>query len=85
MFFTTKLAVNTSYAAARRSIKESLKQSGLGYIDLFLIHSPYGGKPRRQECWKAVEDAIDEGEIKTGGVSNYGVTHASARAPPVNA
>ncbi len=85
IYFTTKLAVNTSYDAARRSIKESLKQSGLGYIDLFLIHSPYGGKPRRQECWKAVEDAIDDGEIKSGGVSNYGVKHVSARTPLVEA
>lgn len=77
IFFTSKLAVNTSYDAARRSIKESLKQCGLDYIDLFLIHSPYGGKSQRLECWKAVEDAIDDGEIKTGGVSNYGVKHVS--------
>ena len=75
--FTSKLASNTSYDAARQSIKQSVKQSGLGYIDLFLLHSPYGGKSKRLECWKAVEDAIDDGEVKTGGVSNFGVKHVS--------
>jgi aryl-alcohol dehydrogenase-like predicted oxidoreductase len=40
-----------------------------------LLHSPYGGKKKRLECWKAVEDAIDEGEVRTGGVSNFGVKH----------
>lgn len=73
--FTSKLASNTSYDAARRSIKQSVKQCGLGYIDLFLLHSPYGGKSRRLECWRAVEDPIDDGEIKTGGISNFGVKH----------
>lgn len=43
------------------------------------MHSPYGGKRKRLECWKAVEDAILEGEVRTGGVSNYGVKHVSYR------
>ena len=73
--FTSKLASNTSYDAARRAIKQSIKQSGLDYIDLFLLHSPYGGKTKRLECWRAVEDAIDDGEVKIGGVSNFGVKH----------
>ena len=75
--FTSKLASNTSYDAARKSIKQSVKESGLGYIDLFLLHSPYGGKSKRLECWKAVEDAIEDGEVKSGGVSNFGVKHVS--------
>lgn len=44
-------------------------------ITQFLLHSPYGGKQARLTSWKAVEDAIEEGEIKTGGVSNFGVRH----------
>ncbi|OAL47034.1 hypothetical protein IQ07DRAFT_127485 [Pyrenochaeta sp. DS3sAY3a] len=78
--FTSKLASNSAYDAARRAIKQSVKQCGLGYIDLFLLHSPYGGKKARLESWRAVEDAIDDGEVKIGGVSNYGVKHASC--PP---
>ena len=77
--FTTKLASNTSYDNARKSITNSVTRSGLGYIDLFLLHSPYGGKDLRLQSWKAVEDAIDAGEIRTGGVSNYGVKHVGCR------
>ncbi|KAJ8108577.1 hypothetical protein OPT61_g8079 [Boeremia exigua] len=73
--FTSKLASNSSYDTARKSIKKSVKECGLGYIDLFLLHSPYGGKKARLESWRAVEDAIDDGEVKIGGVSNYGVKH----------
>lgn len=73
--FTSKLASNGSYDAARKAIKKSVKECGLGYIDLFLLHSPYGGKKARLDSWKAVEDAIDDGEVKIGGVSNYGVKH----------
>ncbi|KAL8689007.1 MAG: hypothetical protein Q9218_005221 [Villophora microphyllina] len=73
--YTSKLASNSSYDAARKSIKQSVAQCGLGYIDLFLLHSPYGGKATRLASWKAVEDAIDDGEVKIGGVSNYGVKH----------
>ena len=78
--FTSKLASNISYDAARKSIKQSVKSSGLGYIDLFLLHSPYGGKTKRLDCWRAVEDAIDEGDIKTGGVSNFGVKHVGSKS-----
>jgi diketogulonate reductase-like aldo/keto reductase len=80
VYFTSKLASNTSYETARKSIKQSVKQSGLGYIDLFLLHSPYGGKTKRLESWKAVEDAIEEGEVRTGGVSNFGVKHVILRS-----
>ncbi|CZR65545.1 probable 2,5-diketo-D-gluconic acid reductase A [Phialocephala subalpina] len=88
IWFTTKLKMNTSYDATRKSIKKSIEKSGLGYIDLYLLHSPYGGKQRRLECWKAVEDAIGDGEIRAGGVSNYGVKHlqelldSKPRIPP---
>lgn len=76
IFYTSKLSSNgTSYAAVRRSIKQSVDDCGLGYVDLFLLHSPYGGKEARLTSWKAVEDAIDEGQVKMGGVSNYGVVH----------
>ncbi|RYN29298.1 hypothetical protein AA0115_g5227 [Alternaria tenuissima] len=73
--FTSKLASNSAYETARKAIKRSVKEAGLGYIDLFLLHSPYGGKQARLDSWRAVEDAIHDGEVKTGGVSNYGVKH----------
>ncbi|KAK1042610.1 hypothetical protein LTS16_008592 [Friedmanniomyces endolithicus] len=61
--YTTKLASNSDYARARRSISQSVKECGLGYIDLFLLHSPYGGKQARLDSWRAVEDAIKDGGL----------------------
>ncbi|RMY08207.1 hypothetical protein D0866_14791 [Hortaea werneckii] len=73
--YTTKLASNGTYDRARASIQKSVKECGLGYIDLFLLHSPYGGKQARLESWRAVEDAIQDGEVRIGGVSNFGEKH----------
>ncbi|TID15579.1 Aldo/keto reductase [Venturia nashicola] len=75
IWYTSKLASNGSYHETRRSITNSVKECGLGHIDLFLLHSPYGGRKARLDSWKAVEDAIEAGEVKTGGVSNYGIKH----------
>ncbi|PGH16399.1 hypothetical protein AJ79_01730 [Helicocarpus griseus UAMH5409] len=75
IFYTTKLLSNDGYDATRASIKDSLRICGLGYIDLFLIHAPYGGKTLRLESWRAIEDAIADKEIRAGGVSNYNIHH----------
>ena len=81
--YTSKLAnCDTDYDAVRRSIKKSVDVCGLGYIDLFLLHSPYGGKEARLTSWKAVEDAVQAGEVKMGGVSNFGVRHVRDIIPP---
>ena len=84
IFYTSKLAWNsTSYDDVRKSINRSVKACGLGYIDLFLLHSPYGGPESRLTSWRALEDAILEGEVISGGVSNYGVRHVSSGIPPI--
>lgn len=84
IFYTTKLASNsTSYEDARRSIKNSVDVSGLGYVDLFLLHSPHGGRDARLTSWKALEDAVGDGEVKMIGVSNYGVAHVSCIQLPL--
>lgn len=76
--YTSKLAQNErSYEAVRESIRESVRECGLGYIDLFLLHSPYGGKEARLNSWRALEDAVLEGEVRIPGVSNYGEKHVS--------
>lgn len=76
VFYTSKLdSCSTSYDAVRRSIRNSVDKCGLGYIDLFLLHSPYGGPQARLTSWRALEDAIMAGEVKSGGVSNFGVRH----------
>lgn len=84
LWFTTKLKTNSGYDATRRAIKTSLEESELDYIDLYLLHSPYGGKKKRLDCWNAVVDAVKAGEVKTAGVSNFGVAHVSiARTLPL--
>ncbi|KAL2753054.1 hypothetical protein ACRALDRAFT_1036876, partial [Sodiomyces alcalophilus JCM 7366] len=76
VFYTSKLASNSaSYDEVRRSISKSVEVAGLGYVDLFLLHSPYGGREARLTSWRAVEDAIESGEVRMGGVSNYGSRH----------
>ncbi len=82
--YTSKLASNSNYDQVRKSITKSVKECGLGYIDLFLLHSPYGGPKNRLESWRAVEDAIDAGEIRIGGVSNFGEKHVSIKLSTVH-
>lgn len=76
--YTTKLAnCDTNYNAVRRSIKQSVDVCGLGYIDLMLLHSPYGGREARLTSWRALEDAVEAGEVRMAGVSNFGSRHVS--------
>lgn len=75
VFYCTKLQANHGYDAAKRSIAQSLDRCGLGYIDLYLVHSPYGGKQRRRESWTAIQEAKEHGLVRSVGVSNYGQRH----------
>ncbi|KAF1971455.1 Aldo/keto reductase [Bimuria novae-zelandiae CBS 107.79] len=63
--------------ATYKSIEESVnKLAGEGgYVDLFLIHSPNGGKESRTLLWQALEMAKDRGKVRDIGVSNYGIAH----------
>jgi len=73
--FTTKLETNRGFEAAKKSIRLSLELCGLGYIDIYLLHSPLGGPRLRKESWRAATDAQAKGLVKTIGVSNYGLEH----------
>lgn len=68
IFVTSKLWLQDyGYEPAKKGIETSLKNLGLGYIDLYLIHQPYGDVPG---TWKAMEEAKKEGKICSIGVSN---------------
>jgi diketogulonate reductase-like aldo/keto reductase len=56
-------------------VEKTLKETGLSYIDLMLIHAPYGGRDARKGAWKALVEAQEEGKIRSLGISNYGVIH----------
>lgn len=82
IFITSKVAAeNKTYDSAAKSIEETLKKTGLDYIDMMIIHCP---RPwgefikaednyykENKEVWKALEDAVNAGKVKTIGVSNF--------------
>lgn len=68
IFVTSKLWLQDhGYEAAKNGIARSLRKLDLGYIDLYLVHQPYGDVAG---AWKAMEEAKAEGKIKSIGVSN---------------
>ncbi|KAI1495532.1 aldo-keto reductase [Biscogniauxia marginata] len=76
IFFTSKIPTKSiNYEDAKAQVDISLKTAGLDYIDLMLIHSPYGGSAARKGAWKALVEAVEEGKVRSIGVSNYGVHH----------
>ncbi|CAR29814.1 hypothetical protein ZYGR_0AD05000 [Zygosaccharomyces rouxii] len=77
VFYTTKLwNSQNGYSPAKRGISECMnKVKELGYIDLLLIHSPLSGPRRRLETYQAMQEAVDDGIVKSIGVSNYGKQH----------
>jgi len=76
IFFTSKVPPrNLSYEGAKAQVDKTLKETGLDYIDLMLIHAPYGGSEGRKAAWRALVEAVEAGKVRSIGVSNYGVHH----------
>ncbi|KAL8768081.1 MAG: hypothetical protein Q9209_005624 [Squamulea sp. 1 TL-2023] len=76
IFFTSKVPPRSmGYEQTKSSINSSFSQTGLDYVDLYLIHAPYGGKSARNGTWRALIEAQQAGRIRSIGVSNYGVHH----------
>ena len=68
IFVTSKLWLQDyGYEAAKKGIDASLSKLGLDYIDLYLLHQPYGNVAG---AWKALEEAKAHGKLKSIGVSN---------------
>jgi diketogulonate reductase-like aldo/keto reductase len=76
LFFTTKIPPkDMRYETAKEHIENTLQVTGFDYVDLYLLHSPYGGKEGRVGAWKALVEGVQAGKIRSIGVSNYGVHH----------
>ncbi|PYY25792.1 aldo/keto reductase [Paenibacillus illinoisensis] len=69
LFITTKLWVqDASYESAKLAFNKSLNKLQLDYLDLYLIHQPFGDY---YGAWRAMEELYHEGKIKAIGVSNF--------------
>ena len=69
LFVTTKLWVqDASYDGAKQAFARSLDKLQLEYLDLYLIHQPYGDV---YGAWRAMQELYQAGRIKAIGVSNF--------------
>lgn len=69
IFITTKLWIqDAGYEKAKEAFQKSLARLQVDYIDLYLIHQPFGDV---YGSWRAMEELYDEGKIKAIGVSNF--------------
>ncbi|MBS4201451.1 aldo/keto reductase [Bacillus sp. FJAT-49732] len=69
LFITTKLWVqDTGYESTKKAFARSLERLQLDYLDLYLIHQPYGDI---YGSWRAMEELYHEGKIRAIGVSNF--------------
>jgi 2,5-diketo-D-gluconate reductase A len=69
LFITTKVWVQSKgYEGTKNSFDNSLKKLGLDYLDLYLMHQPYGDV---HGAWRAMQDLYREGKARAIGVSNF--------------
>ena len=69
VFVTTKLWIqDAGYESTKDAFERSLERLGLDYLDLYLIHQPFGDV---HSSWQAMEDLYDESKIRAIGVSNF--------------
>jgi len=60
---------------ALAGVRESLRKLGLKTIDLYLLHTPRPGPEARKQAWLGLQDAVEEGLVKSIGVSNWAPKH----------
>jgi 2,5-diketo-D-gluconate reductase A len=69
LFITTKVWIqSTGYEGTKSAIERSLKKLQLDYLDLYLIHQPFGDVYGE---WRAMQDLYKEGKVRAIGVSNF--------------
>lgn len=69
IFVTTKLWIqDAGYERAKKAFERSLRNLQLDYLDLYLIHQPYGDV---YGSWRAMEELYQAGQIRAIGVSNF--------------
>lgn len=80
IFVITKLYPN-QFAHAGAAIEEALEKLDIGYIDMMLLHHPGAGDA---DAYHAIEKAVEEGKIRSIGLSNWYVKELEEFLPQVN-
>lgn len=74
-FITSKLPGDPVYTADTDAVKKGVEQSlnalNTTYIDLYLIHHPWDNLAEMVATWQVLEDYVDNGTLKSIGVSNF--------------
>lgn len=69
LFITTKLWIQSNgYEGTKKAFENSLKRLQLDYLDLYLMHQPFGDVYGE---WRAMQDLYKEGRVRAIGVSNF--------------
>lgn len=69
IFLTSKVWIeHYGYDECKKSVEASLKKLKTDYIDLMLLHQPFGDY---YGAWRALEDLYDEGKLRAIGISNF--------------
>jgi 2,5-diketo-D-gluconate reductase A len=69
LFVTTKLWLeDAGYDRTKRAVERSMQRLGVGYLDLYLIHQPFGDY---YGSWRAMQELRAEGVLRSIGVSNF--------------
>lgn len=69
LFVTTKLWIqDAGYERARQAFERSMQRLQLDYLDLYLIHQPFGDV---YAAWRAMEELYQEGRVRAIGISNF--------------
>lgn len=91
-FITSKIPEKESFSGTddlvHEHVKASLQALDLGYIDLYLVHFPLSTNEENLRVWRVLEQYVDQGDIKSIGVSNFNEEQLSfllkhARIKPV--
>ena len=69
IFLTSKVWVeHYGYEECKKSVLESMRKLKTDYIDLMLLHQPFGDY---YGAWRALEELYDEGKLRAIGISNF--------------
>lgn len=69
IFLTTKVWIDSfGYDRCKESVEHSMEKLGTDYVDLFLLHQPFGDA---YGAWRALEEFYEKGRVRAIGVSNF--------------